>query len=248
MTTVKNIYDYINTIAPFDTQEAWDNSGFLVGNFRDEVKKAVISLDTTKEAVDFAKSVDADLIISHHPIIFSGVKNIKHDTVLYALIENNIAQISVHTPYDKAKDGINDKLAEILGLKSARKLDDGYLVVGELEEAMSIDDFASYAGDLLDSNGLRYTDTDKLIKTVAVGGGACSEFLENAMKNADCFLTGDLKYHEMLDAQQIGYPVISAGHFETENKPFLMINEKLESVFTDVEFIIAPSQNPVLSI
>ncbi|MCM1286360.1 MAG: Nif3-like dinuclear metal center hexameric protein [Acetobacter sp.] len=248
MTTVKNIYDYINTIAPFDTQEDWDNSGFLVGDFRGEVKKVVLSLDTTKETVDFAKSVDADLIISHHPVIFGGVKNVKKDSVLYELVINNIAQISVHTPYDKACGGINDNLADIFGLKAVRKLDNGYLVVGELEEAMSIDDFASYAGDLLGSNGLRYTDTDKLIKTVAVGGGACSEFIDDAIENADCFLTGDLKYHEMLDAQQLGYPVISAGHFETENKPFLMMKDKLKSIFTDVEFIIAPTQNPVLSI
>lgn len=248
MTTVKNIYDYINTISPFDMQEEWDNSGFLIGDFRKEVKNAVVALDCTNEVAEYARSISADLIITHHPIIFSGVKQIKSDAPIYCLIKNDIAQISVHTPYDKADGGINDSLAKLLSLNNTRRLADGYLVAGELEEGMSIDDFAEFVADTLGTSGIRYTDTEKLIKTVAVGGGACSEYLENAMDNADCFVTGDMKYHEMLDAQQMGYAVISAGHYETESKPFLMIKETLEKLFTDVHFHIAPTQNPVKTI
>ena len=110
---------------------------------------------------------------------------------------------------------------------------------------MSIDDFAQLVSDTLGTKGIRYTDTDRLIKRVAVGGGACSEYIDIAMEAADCFLTGDLKYHEMLDASQAGYAVISAGHFETENTPFLMLADKLKIVFPDVEFITAPVSNPV---
>lgn len=248
MTTVKNIYDYINTISPFDTQEEWDNSGFLIGDFRKEVKNVVIALDCTNEVAEYARSISADLIITHHPLIFSGVKQIKSDSPIYCLIKNDIAQISVHTPYDKADGGINDNLAKLLSLSNTRRLADGYLVAGELEEGMSIDDFAEFVADTLGTSGIRYTDTEKLIKTVAVGGGACSEYIENAMENADCFVTGDMKYHEMLDAQQMGYAVISAGHYETECKPFLMIKDTLEKLFTDVNFHIAPTQNPVKTI
>ena len=153
-----------------------------------------------------------------------------------------------HTSYDKAAGGINDNLAKLLDLKNTKKLENGYVVVGELEREMSIDDFAVLVGETLDTHGLRYTNTDKMIKTVAVGGGACGEFINDAMQNADCFVTSDLKYHEMLDASELGFAVINAGHFETENVPFLMLKEKLEKEFEEVEFIVAPVSNPVLEI
>ncbi len=245
MTTVKNIYDYINTIAPFDTQEDWDNSGFLLGEFRKEVKTVVLSLDGTKEAASFAKSVNADLLLTHHPIIFNGLKKIEEGSAVYELIKSGIAVISVHTPYDKARGGINDTLAQMLELENTHTISDGYLVAGELRKEMSIDDFADFISQTLDSRGLRYTDTDKLIKRVCVGGGACSEYMWDAFKNADCFVTGDLKYHEMLDISEAGFAAVSAGHFETENLPFLKIKDRLERIFTDVRFIAAPALNPI---
>jgi dinuclear metal center YbgI/SA1388 family protein len=161
-------------------------------------------------------------------------------TAVYELINNDIATMCAHTSYDKATGGINDNLAKLLDLKNTKKLENGYVVVGELEREMSIDDFAVLVGETLDTHGLRYTDTDKMIKTVAVGGGACGEFINDAMQNADCFVTSDLKYHEMLDASESGFAVINAGHFETENVPFLMLKEKLEKEFEEVEFIVAP--------
>lgn len=248
MTTVKNIYDYINSIAPFDKQEDWDNSGFILGEFRKEVKTVVLSLDGTKQAAEFAKSIDADLLLTHHPVIFKGVKRIEKGSAVYELIHNDIAVISAHTSFDKADGGINDNLAALLELENTEKISDDSLVVGDLKQAMSIDDFAQYAGEILDAHGLRYTDTDKLIKRVCIGGGACSEFMWNSLGKADCFLTGDLKYHEMLDLKEAGLASISAGHFETENLPFLKLKEQLEQIFTDVQFIIAPVENPIMEI
>lgn len=248
MTTVKNIYDYINSIAPFSQQEEWDNSGFLVGEYRKQVNSVVLALDCTREVVEYAKSVNADLLITHHPVIFNSVKCIEKDTALYELISNDIAVISAHTSYDKAVGGINDTLAELLELDNTITLPNGYLVVGELKSEMSIDDFAQFVSNALDCHGLRYTDTDRLIKKVCVAGGACSEFMQDAIDNADCFVTGDLKYHEMLDASEKGFAVISAGHFETENLPFLKLKERLEGIFTDVEFSTAPVTNSVLGL
>lgn len=248
MTTVKNIYDYINSIAPFSQQEEWDNSGFLVGEYRKQVNSVVLALDCTREVVEYAKSVNADLLITHHPVIFNSVKSIEKDTALYELISNDIAVISAHTSYDKAVGGINDTLAELLELDNTKTLPNGYLVVGELKSEMSIDDFAQFVSNALDCHGLRYTDTDRLIKKVCVAGGACSEFMQDAIDNADCFVTGDLKYHEMLDASEKGFAVISAGHFETENLPFLKLKERLEGIFTDVEFSTAPVTNSVLGL
>lgn len=248
MTTVKNIYDYINSIAPFDSQEEWDNSGFLIGDFRKEVKTAVLSLDGTKQAVRFAQSVDADLLLTHHPVIFRGIKKIEKGTAVYELVRSDIAVISAHTSYDKAKGGINDCLAEILELENVHKIADGNLIAGDLKQEMSIDDFAQFVGEALGTSGLRYTDTDSLIKQVCAGGGACSEYMWEAYGKADCFVTGDLKYHEMLDLKEAGLASISAGHFETENLPFLKLKERLEQLFTDVQFLIAPVENPVSEI
>lgn len=248
MTTVKDIFDYIDKIAPYDNAETWDNTGFLVGSMDKEVRRVVMSLDPCRKAVNFAKCVEADLLLTHHPIIFSPLKKIEADTALYELINSDIASISAHTSFDKALGGINDNLAEILNLKNTRHIDGTMLVVGDLEEEMSIDDFAIYVAEILGTHGLRYTDTEKIIRRVAVGGGGCSEYMADAMENADCFVTGEIKYHEMLDAYEIGYAVISAGHFETENVPFLMLKERLEQAFADVEFLIAPVENPVSEI
>lgn len=248
MTSVKDIYDYINKTAPYDNMEEWDNSGFILGDINKEVKTVVMSLDATKGAAAFAKSVNADLLLTHHPIIFGGVKKIKSDSAIYSLINNDICCMCAHTSFDKANGGINDNLALLLELKNTRKLENGYVVVGELENEMSIDDFATFVSNTLDVHALRYTDTDKMIKTVAVGGGACSEFIDDAMQNADCFVTSDLKYHQMLDASEENFALINAGHFETENKAFLMLKNKLEKEFEQVEFVVAPVQNPVLEL
>lgn len=248
MTTVKNIYDYINSVAPFNLQEEWDNSGFLTGDFRKEVKTVVMSLDPTKEVCDFATAVNADLLLTHHPLIFKGIKEIIKGTAVYTLVNNDIAHIAAHTSFDVADCGINFNLAKLLRLENVSKIDGSFIVTGDLPNEMSIDDLTQYVSDKLDCSGIRYTDTDKLIKTVALGGGACEEYIEIAEPCSDCFITGDLKYHQMLDAKERGYALISAGHFETENEPFLMFRDMLEQIFTDVEFIIAPVNNPIQSI
>lgn len=248
MTTVKNIYDYINSIAPFEKQESWDNSGFLIGEFRKEVKKVMLTLDVTKEMANLASDMNCDLILSHHPIIFGGIKNVKKGSAVYTCINNDIAVISAHTSFDIAQDGINDNLCARLGLTNVKKIPDSFINVGELSEEMSIDDFVEFVNETLNVSGLRYTDTEKLIKTVAVGGGACEEFVPLAKECADCFLTGDMKYHKMLDCAEDGFPVISAGHFETESESFHMLLNKLERVFPDIEFVWGNQKNPILAV
>ena len=248
MTTVKNIYDYINSIDPFDTQEEWDNAGFLIGEFRKEVKKAVLCLDVTKAVAEYAKDVEADLIISHHPVIFNGIKNVKKGSAVYTCIENDIAVISAHTNFDLAESGINYNLALRLGLNDIKQIDGSFLAVGNLDYEMSIDDFAQFVSDTLDVSGLRYTDTEKPVKAIAVGGGACEEYIELAVQNADCFVTGDMKYHAMLECAENSYAVISAGHYETEHDSFIMLMDKLKALFADVEFLSANQKNPVLAV
>lgn len=247
MTTVKNIYDYLNEIAPFDTMEDYDNSGLLIGDMDKEVKTCVLSLDATAAVTDFAVGMGAELLLTHHPVIYNPLKSIKSGSVIHELIASSISVISVHTNYDKAIGGINDVLASLLGLTPLKHFENG-VVVGSLEHEMSIDDFALFVSDTLECAGLRYTDSQELIKNVAVCGGSGAEFLLNAKENADCYVTGELKYHDMLELSEEGFPVIAAGHYETECLPFVALKTRLQEAFPDVEFIITPQKNPILAV
>lgn len=249
MTTVKNIFDFINSFAPFSEQEEWDNSGFLAGDFRAEVKKCVVSLDCTKEVAALAEKEGADLIVTHHPLIFSPVRRLEKGSALYTAVQSNIAVISAHTNYDKALGGVNDVLCSVLGLKNTFRASGGCIVIGELENEITVKAFASEINALLNCNALRFTDVEKSIKKVAVCGGAGeNEYIYEAQRLADAYVTGDMKYHEMLDAQQAGFPVFSAGHFETEMPAANALLAKLKSVFTDVEFINGSQTNPILGV
>lgn len=248
MTNVSDIEKYIDSIAPFETMEAWDNSGFQLGDRNSEVKRCVLTLDITEETAAFAMDNSAELILSHHPLIFTPLSNIPADAIPAKLIRNSISVISAHTCFDKAKGGISEQLALRLGLSDVYSTDDGFVAVGELKEKMNIKEFASFTSHALGCAGLRYTDIDADVKRVAVCGGAGEDFLELAKSCADCFVTGDVKYHTMMDAAQDGYPVISAGHFETEYGSFIALIPRLQEVFPDVEFLAAPQKNPVAAV
>lgn len=248
MTTVADINNWINSIAPYDTMEEWDNSGFLVGDMQAPVRRCVLSLDATLAVVDFAVGMGAELLLTHHPLIFHGLRQVYTGTPVSELVQNSIALISAHTCFDKAPGGIGDRLAALLGLTNLTHSADGFLTVGRLSQAMSVDDFAAMAGEVLESDGLRYTDTEALIETVAVCGGAGGEFWRQAQQLADCYLTGEVRYHDLLEAAEAQYPVLVAGHYETEYAAFMTLKERLEQAFPDVEFICAPQKNPVLTV
>ena len=236
MTNVSDIEKFIDSIAPFETMEPWDNSGFQLGDRNSEVKRCVLTLDVTEETAAFAMDNSAELT------------NIPADAITAKLIRNSISVISAHTCFDKAKGGISEQLALRLGLSDVYSTDDGFVAVGELREKMNIKEFASFTSHALGCAGLRYTDIDADVKLVAVCGGAGEDFLELAKSCADCFVTGDVKYHTMLDAAQDGYPVISAGHYETEYGSFLALMPRLQEAFPDVKFLAAPQKNPVAAV
>ena len=142
MTSVYDIYSYFDSIAPFSTQEEWDNSGILVGCDKAAVTKAVLCLDVTKSIVRFASDIGAELIISHHPVIFGGIKSVKSGDAVYECVKNGIAVLSAHTCFDKAANGINTNLCKRLGLFDVHPVDGTFIVTGKLDKPMSADDFA----------------------------------------------------------------------------------------------------------
>lgn len=250
MVTVKNLIEKIEKIAPLDLAYEWDNSGFIVGNINKEVKKVYITLDLFKENIDEAVEKKVDLIISHHPILFRGIKKIDYSSqqgyVLKNLIENDIALYAAHTNMDCARGGINDVLAEKLGLnncevieKSSAREDCGLGRIGVLEKETTLEDYAKTVKEALKTPFVRICgNCDKKIKKVAVGGGACDDLIESAIAmGADVIVTADMKYHISADCIDAGLAVIDAGHYPTE----VFVKEIFKNIIKDENVEIVKS-------
>lgn len=250
MPTVKQIYEFINSLAPFATQESWDNSGLLLGNPDKEISRVSLSLDATSKTVKAAKENGAELMITHHPVIFSPAKKILAGSVVYELLTSGISAISAHTCLDSAEGGVNDTLAAILELEDITPLEldgtDTPLVrVGKLKTEMNGDEFAKHVKAKLGCS-LRLADAGNVIKTVAVCGGSLSSLTYELIGKVDAFVTGDLTHHYFLDAADSGLTAVAAGHFETENPVISVLADKLHKQFPSVEFTVINQENPVL--
>lgn len=238
MSKVIDIYEFIDKIAPFEKQESWDNSGFLIGESEKNVKKALVCLDCKAQTIDEAVNLGCELIISHHPIIFAAQKTLTDNSIPYLAAKNGIAVISAHTSYDVAEDGVSDILAKALGCENIRKAPLGIYTLGDTDE-ITAKEFANTVKEKLQAN-VSYCLGNKIIKTVAFCGGAGSDYIYDAISNgADAFVTGEGKYHEFLDAEHLGIALITAGHFETEVIAMKPLMEKLQNEFNDIEFMLS---------
>lgn len=242
------IYEYLKELAPLELQMDFDNSGFQLGRLDAEVNKALLALDVTEEVVGEAIELGAQLIISHHPLIFSKLRSIM-DTKLLRLAENRIAVISMHTNLDIAAGGVNDVLITLLGARADGPLDpDNCGRVGELPEAQQFDSFLRFCKTALDSKGLRYYDAGRPVKRLAVMGGSGGNYIGCAVeKGCDTYVTADIKYHQFLEAKELGINLIDGDHFCTENPVIPSLCEKLRHEFPDVCFTVSASHGQVIS-
>ncbi|MBP3329700.1 MAG: Nif3-like dinuclear metal center hexameric protein [Clostridia bacterium] len=248
MRTVRDFYDFLDEIAPFSSQEGWDNSGLLVGSFEKEVNRVAVALDLNKETLDQAISLEVDLIITHHPVIFKAQKTFLSDCTPYRLAENSISLISTHTPLDSADGGINDILCDLLELTKVEVLStsmsENLLRVGFTDKTTP-EEFARFVSRQLSAD-VRFCDGENEIETVAVCSGAGADFAkEVAELGIDAFVTGDAKYHEFLDAKEDGLTLIAAGHFETENPAMAILAGKLRGRFSETDIIVLSQTNPI---
>ncbi len=241
MAKVKDFYGYLNSIAPFETQEDWDNSGMLVGDMNAEVKKAAVVLDITHEEIKKAKAIGADLIISHHPVIFNPIKSVTKGSVPYELVASSINALCCHTPLDIADGGTNDSLAELLGIEVTRA-DDPILRLGTVEPTTAQELAGKIANTL--NTKVRYADAGKTIKKIAICTGAGCSLIE-AAGEIDAFITGDASHHNFLDCVQAGITLIAAGHYETEIIVVPVLVKKLQAQFPDIEIIDIKQENPI---
>jgi dinuclear metal center YbgI/SA1388 family protein len=245
MSTVKDVYSFLDNVAPFSTSAPWDNTGLLVGNENSEVKKVMLSLDVTAEVIEQAIKENVDLVITHHPLIFESVKSVTADTLLYKAVTSGISFISSHTCLDIAKDGVNDCLAKTVGLKNLKSVEeDVFLKIGEIEEKTE-EEFVSLLKEKLSCNVL-YNSTGNNIKKVAFCSGSGGDLFALAKEcGAGALLTGEAKYHEFLDASFNNITIFACGHFETEIIVIDALKEKLEKEFKNIEFFKANQINVI---
>ena len=232
MATVKEIRDWMNSIAPYELAEEWDNSGLLLGRTEERVTGVLVALDVTKEVLKEAEQSGANLILTHHPFLFSPMNRMTDETfcgeLLLTAAEKKIALLCAHTNLDRAKEGINAQLCRLLGVNTNDEIQ--AFKTGTISREMTLKEFLELVQERLHCYGLKYTgDLTKKIQTVGICSGSGSEFLEAA--NTDVFLTADAKYHNHQQAEQLGIALVDAGHFETETIICPVLVEKLREAF-----------------
>ncbi|MBM6926456.1 Nif3-like dinuclear metal center hexameric protein [Pseudoflavonifractor phocaeensis] len=263
MATVREIYRYLDGLAPFSLQMDFDNAGFLVGRGDRQVDKVLVSLDITQEVAAEAAGLGCQLIVSHHPVLFFPAKSITDadptGRTLLALAEGGIAAICAHTNLDAVSGGVNDALAQKLGLTQIEQLkQDGVDASGRpygigrvgntAGVPMYAPAFAAFVKEALGANGVRFVDARRPVRRVAVGGGACADMLKDALAmGCDTFVTADVKYNGFLDAKALGVNLIDAGHYPTEQVVVPVLAKWLADGFPKVEVLTTQAHKEVFS-
>lgn len=236
--TNHELYLLIDQIAPFDTQMDFDNSGFLVGNVNDPVRNVLFALDVTDSVLDEALSLNCNLIVSHHPLMFSPRKQITDNDpegrILLRLIRSNISLVSAHTNLDIARDGMNDALAEICGLSDIEG--DGLIRVGNLSSPLTAEAYSHYLSERLHTVVRILGDKDKLISRPLVCSGAGSSEWESVLPcHADSFISGEIRHHHALALSSNGIVAFECGHYATEIPGLYALADALQSTFNQLQ-------------
>lgn len=248
--TVRDVYECINSFAPFASQDSFDNSGLLVGDMNAVVSKGQICLDITNKVVEEAAAKGADLIISHHPVIFHKLDRLDTKDPVFSLAKNGINALCVHTPLDMAKGGISDIMLDLLDFGGQTRVLDpihkdgtGYGRIVELDFAADGKALASIAKKAFNCTVVRYYDSGRNIKTVGVcsgAGGSEKDVINACRRGCDALITGDVKHSGFIEAMNRGLTLIDAGHFHTENIVCGWLAAKLEEMLK-TEFSVAES-------
>ncbi len=262
----KDIVRFIEEYAPLHLAEDWDNVGLMIGDLDSDIERVLLCLDVTETVVDEAISTNANMIISHHPLIFSGIKSINTEggkgKIIKKLIKNDISVYSAHTNMDFTEEGVNYslakqlKLSEITNLREyktavpAGKLDIegieyGLGKVGHLEKEKTLEEFISHVKKQLNISVLRVIGSAKhAVSKVGVFCGSFDGDYSGIIKEkTDILVTGDIKHHTALDINELGLCVIDAGHYATERIILPVLSEKLKQRFIDLEVTISADES-----
>ncbi|MEA3521604.1 MAG: Nif3-like dinuclear metal center hexameric protein [Campylobacterota bacterium] len=232
-----DIYAHLDALSPFELQESWDNSGLIVGDFTQNITKIVLSIDLDDEMIDTLD--EGTLVITHHPLIFGGLKQLQFNQYpavhLRKMIQKNIANIAMHTNFDQTH--LNVYVAtEILGYEVCAR--NGFIAYMDVNEDFEL--FAQKVEDAFGLKHLRMVKSHQHVKRVALCTGSGASLMRQI--DADCFLTGDIKYHDAMEAKSIGLSMLDIGHYESE----CFFSEILEKylINLELEVIISKSKNP----
>lgn len=246
--TVKKVFDFLNDFAPISTKDKYDNVGLIVGDENTVVTKALLCLDITNDVVDEAVKTGANLIISHHPVIFNPLYTVLKGTPVYAMVENKISGICMHTNLDIAKGGISDIMLDLLGFHSDEVLDVvyenglGYGRISNLPFSTSAKALAEKCKEVFDCKSVRFSQGKNEIQRAAVCSGSGGSELSKAIeKKCDCLITGDIKHDVWIDAKNKSISLIDAGHFCTENIVCHQLLTLLSREFNSLEINVAES-------
>ena len=238
---VQDIYSFLDQLSPFELQEKWDNSGLIVGSMEDNIKNVYISLDLDEEML--SKIESNSLIITHHPLIFSPLKTVNFNSystkLLRLLIKKDIALISMHTNIDKTH--LNKHVAsQVLGFD----VECGEDFICYADVNMSFNNLKDLVKEKLNLKFDKSVKCNDFIKKVAITTGAGMSLISNI--NADCFLTGDIKYHDAMEAKSRNISLIDIGHYESEQyfSPLLMGLIEKYLLKNEIKAIITASENP----
>lgn len=235
--TVGDVYRAIDAFAPFEAAEDWDNAGLLAGAPDAPVARVLCALDLNFGVMAEAEELGAELIVTHHPILFRGRKNLREDDaegrLLCRLIRAKTALIAAHTNFDNAFEGVNDALAERLGLEDVCDIGQDGMRDG-LIEATSLGAFAAFVSERIGAPVRRYGEEDRIIRRVALLGGAGGDFAPQALEaGADVYITGEIAHHKAWAAYESGLCVLECGHAATEAPAVGMMAGKLRAAFGD---------------
>jgi dinuclear metal center YbgI/SA1388 family protein len=232
-----DIYEYLDKLSAFELQEKWDNSGLLIGDFEQDITTVVLSIDIDEALIESVE--ENSLIITHHPIIFGGLKQLRFNEypskLLKLMIQKNISNIAMHTNFDQTH--LNSYVAEtVLGYSISRR--DGFVAYFDVNEPF--EQFALKIRNMLHLPHLKIVHSHDYVKTAALTTGSGASLIKEVQ--ADCFLTGDIKYHDAMEAKTIGMSMIDIGHYESE----WYFGEILEKYLINLglSVIISPSKNP----
>lgn len=243
MTTAQDILIFLETIAPQNLKMEWDHIGLLCGRPDKEVRTLLVALDPFLHVCEEAFEIGADLLVTHHPLIFEALSEVTDQTsvgkAIFTLIKNDITAINAHTNLDCADGGVNDTLAEQLELTDISPIGTEHLLrAGNFTSTLP--EFLKHIKTRLGCEGLRYVSGGETVSRVAVGGGSCGSQLHTAISaGCDTFVTADIKYNQFWEAKELGLNLIDAGHFHTENPVCAVLAKKIQAAFPEVKVILA---------
>lgn len=254
MTTVADVLRFLDEKAPCGLKLDFDNVGHLVGRSDAAVTRVMTALDITDDVIGEAIDCGAELIVSHHPLLFDPVKSVTDATWvgrrILTLAEAHIAAICMHTNLDAARGGVNDALMAALGGCVTEELDpiSGIGRVGTLEKEMELFDFLAFTKTALNANGLRYHDAGRPVRHIACCGGSGGGEIRLACDaGCDTYVTADVKYDQFLEAKSLGINLVDADHFCTENVVVPVLAKWLREAFPALDVRVSEKHGQTAS-